>query len=113
MFFTVSSPFRVWFLLGQPNFGVVEIDWDATPVSLKMEVRDANGVAVVGVNISLSSLRPGNSEYLSNSNTGKYHRHCLLEVSLGWIVRHRLAILFYSTLTCKFRNMQLCSEILC
>ncbi|KAG6591176.1 hypothetical protein SDJN03_13522, partial [Cucurbita argyrosperma subsp. sororia] len=84
---------------GQPNFGVVEIDWDAIPVRLKMEVRDANGVAVVGVNVSLSSLRPGNSEYLSNSNTGKYHRHCLLEVSLGWIVRHRLAILFYSTLT--------------
>lgn len=102
-----------WFLLGQPNFGVVEIDWGATPVRIKMEVRDTNGLAVVGVNVPLSLLRPGNREYLSSNNTGEYQRHCLLEVQLGWIVRYRLAILFYSTLTCKLRNVQLWIEILC
>ncbi|CAK9325072.1 unnamed protein product [Citrullus colocynthis] len=84
---------------GQPNFGVVEIDWGATPVIIKMEVRDTNGLAVLGVNVPLSLLRPGNREYLSSNNTGEYQRHCLLEVQLGWIVRYRLAILFYSTLT--------------
>uniref|UniRef100_A0A0A0L0V4 Uncharacterized protein n=1 Tax=Cucumis sativus TaxID=3659 RepID=A0A0A0L0V4_CUCSA len=87
------------FLLGQPNFGVVEIDWGASPVRIKMEVRDTNGLTVVGVDIPLSSLRPGNNEYLSSNSTGEYQRHCLLEVHLGWIVRYRLAILFYSTLT--------------
>ncbi|XP_008453049.2 uncharacterized protein LOC103493872 isoform X3 [Cucumis melo] len=87
------------FLLGQPNFGVVEIDWGASPVRIKMEVRDTNGLTVVGVNIPLSSLRPGNNEYLCSNGMGEYQRHCLLEVHLGWIVRYRLAILFYSTLT--------------
>lgn len=89
-------------LLGQPNFGVVEIDWDATPVTIKMEVRDTNGLPAVGVNVSLSSLRSGNSEYLS---TGEYERHCVLESTLGWVVRYRLAILFCCTLTCKLQNM--------
>ncbi|KAL0545301.1 hypothetical protein IC582_015179 [Cucumis melo] len=84
---------------GQPNFGVVEIDWGASPVRIKMEVRDTNGLTVVGVNIPLSSLRPGNNEYLCSNGMGEYQRHCLLEVHLGWIVRYRLAILFYSTLT--------------
>lgn len=63
-------------------------------MSLKFNVRDKNGVAVTGVNISLSELHPSNSE----TQVGDNQRHCTLEVSLPWIKRHRLVILFSFTI---------------
>lgn len=81
------------FLTGLPNFGAVEIDWNATPVTLKIEVRDVNGNPVVGVATSLSELQLRNFNSSTTKKTRKHQRHCSLEVSLPWIVRYRLAIL--------------------
>lgn len=83
---------------GLPNFGTIEIDWESHPVSLKFNVRDKNGVAVTGVNISLSELHPSNSETHDRVKVGDNQRHCTLEVSLPWIKRHRLVILFSFTI---------------
>ncbi|KAK8705790.1 hypothetical protein V6N13_049382 [Hibiscus sabdariffa] len=79
---------------GQPNFGAIQIDWDASPVNLKMQVRDINGLPVTGVDISLSELQAWNSTIKG----GQEQKHCTLEVKLPWIVRYRLAILVYSVL---------------
>ncbi|KAE8704254.1 protein LYK5-like [Hibiscus syriacus] len=79
---------------GQPNFGAIQIDWDASPVNLKMQVRDINGLPVTGVDISLSELQAWNSTI----KAGQEQKHCTLEVNLPWIVRYRLAILVYSVL---------------
>ncbi|PON73264.1 Alkaline phosphatase D-related [Trema orientale] len=84
---------------GQPNFGAIEIDWAASPVTVRIEVRDTSGHPVAGVNISLSELRSGNiNSSATLKRSGEIQRHCSLEVSLPWIVRYRLAIFFYSTL---------------
>ncbi|KAM6543432.1 hypothetical protein CsatB_007879 [Cannabis sativa] len=87
---------------GQPNFGAIEIDWATTPVTVRSEIRDRSGQPVASVNISLSDLKWGKNMNINSSNTLKksanISRHCSLEVSLPWIVRYRLAILFYSTL---------------
>jgi alkaline phosphatase D len=88
-------------LLGQPNFGTIEIDWDAHPVSVKFDVRDTSGVSVTGVNIPLLGLHPSNSETHDGVKAGDNHRHCTLEVSLPWIKRYRLAIFFYFTIASK------------
>jgi alkaline phosphatase D len=88
-------------LLGQPNFGTIEIDWDAHPVSVKFDVRDTSGVSVTGVNIPLLELHPSNSETHDGVKAGDNHRHCTLEVSLPWIKRYRLAIFFYFTIASK------------
>ncbi|XP_019460986.1 PREDICTED: uncharacterized protein LOC109360498 [Lupinus angustifolius] len=76
---------------GQPNFGTIEIDWDSHPVTLKLKVRDKNGVAVTSINTSLVELQASNSE--DSVKVGHDRRHCNLEVSLPWIIRYRLAIL--------------------
>nr|QGH51295.1 HS1-1 [Sophora flavescens] len=83
---------------GQPNFGTIEIDWDSHPVTLKLNVRDKNGVAVTGVDISLVKLQVSNSETPDRVKAGHVRRHCTLEVSLPWIIRYRLAILVFFTL---------------
>ncbi|XVE94341.1 hypothetical protein REPUB_Repub02eG0001000 [Reevesia pubescens] len=79
---------------GEPNFGAIEIDWDAFPVNLKIQVCDINGLPVTGVDISLSELQAWNSTI----KAGQDQRHCSLEVMLPWIARYRLAILIYSVL---------------
>ena len=85
--------------LGQPNFGTIEIDWDSHPVTLKFKVRDKDSVTVTGVDVSLTELQPSNSEILDRVKAEHNNsKHCTLEVSLPWIVRYRLAILFFSTL---------------
>lgn len=85
---------------GQPNFGSIEIDWNATPVTLKIEVRDSNGLPAVGVNISLTELmQVRNATSPTTVGIGKYQRHCSLEVTLPPIVRYRLTILFYFVVT--------------
>lgn len=83
---------------GQPNFGAIEIDWDVTPVTLKIEVRDINGSSVTGVKISLSELQAGSANPVATVKAGEYRRHCSLEVTLPFIVRYRLAILFYNAI---------------
>lgn len=81
--------------LGRPNFGTIEINWNTTPPKLKLEVRDENGLPVIGLNISLSQLQVPKKETKVKRNEGKYQRHCSLEVDLPWIVRYRLAIIFF------------------
>ncbi|KAL9448790.1 hypothetical protein AB3S75_010849 [Citrus x aurantiifolia] len=80
---------------GQPNFGAIEIDWDATPVALKIEVRDTDGIPAIGVNISLSELQAQSVNSAATLRVGEHQKHCFLEVDLPWIVRYRLTILFY------------------
>ncbi|KAG7971314.1 hypothetical protein I3843_07G127900 [Carya illinoinensis] len=82
---------------GQPNFGAIEIDWDATPVTLKLEVKDINGLTVTGVKMSLLELQAGSINNVVTMRTGEYWRHCSPEVTLPWLVRYRLAIVFYSS----------------
>lgn len=77
---------------GQQNFGAIEIAWNATPPTVKFEVKDINGHPVTGVDILLSELQPGNLHH-SYCKGGKYQRHCSLEVDLPWIVRSRLVFL--------------------
>ncbi|PPS02065.1 hypothetical protein GOBAR_AA18592 [Gossypium barbadense] len=91
---------------GEPNFGAIQIDWDASPVNLKIQVRDINGLPVTGVDISLSELQAWNRTI----KAGQDQRHCTLEVKLPWIVRYRLAILVYSVLACKQFLMLLSTE---
>lgn len=87
---------------GQTNFGVIEINWDSVPVNLKFEVRDASGIPVISVNTSLLELQARNigSKDSVNDGTkaGEYQKHCSLEVTLPWIVRYRLTILFFCSL---------------
>ncbi|XP_071923846.1 uncharacterized protein [Coffea arabica] len=81
----------------KPNFGIVEINWDTAPVNLKFEVRDENGDTVIGVNTSLSQLKAQRTESKFTKVEGKYKNHCLLEVELPWMIRYRLAIMFFCT----------------
>lgn len=39
------------------NFGLIEIDWDASPVKINLSVKDKNGKAVIHKTIPLSELR--------------------------------------------------------
>lgn len=80
---------------GQPNFGAIEIDWNATPVTLKIEVRDIDGLPVAGIKMPLLELKAG-SVPAATVEAGKYRRHCSLESTLPWLVRYRLAILLFS-----------------
>lgn len=79
--------------IGQPNFGVIEVNWDANPVSLRFEVRGVSGDAVLSVTTSLPELKANKK---SQPDINK-QQHCSLELDLPWLVRHRLAILFCSS----------------
>lgn len=68
---------------------------------MKFEVRDTDGVSVTGVDISLSELQTSNVEARDRIKAGHYQRHCSPETSLPWIIRYRLAILFFFTLAGK------------
>ncbi|KAL9248882.1 hypothetical protein AKJ16_DCAP06466 [Drosera capensis] len=81
---------------GQPNFGAIRINWSASPVTLEVELRDAKGSAVIGVNMSLSDLQAGKLPLAQAGDFGKYW--CTREADLPWIVRYRLAILVFNTL---------------
>ncbi|KAG9455550.1 hypothetical protein H6P81_000058 [Aristolochia fimbriata] len=83
---------------GKPNFGAIEIDWAASPVTLKIETRDVNGDPVIGVTVSLSELQI-NRSVPKSMKIGKFQRHCSLETDLPWIARHKLAILFFGALS--------------
>ncbi|XP_031472510.1 uncharacterized protein LOC116244770 isoform X2 [Nymphaea colorata] len=81
----------------KPNFGAIEIDWDAAPVSLKIELRDVNGDPVNNVKVLLSDLHPGGT-YRTQPTAGTHKHHCSLEVDLPWLSRHCFAIVFYTSL---------------
>ncbi|KAF2312006.1 hypothetical protein GH714_027734 [Hevea brasiliensis] len=84
---------------GLPNFGAIEIDWSATPVTLKLEVRDTNGYPVTGVKFPLLELQSLSMNPVTSIKLGRHKSHCFLEVNLPWIIRYRLAILFYFSMT--------------
>ncbi|XP_020263193.1 uncharacterized protein LOC109839102 isoform X2 [Asparagus officinalis] len=81
---------------GKPNFGVIEIDWDASPQSIKIEVRDVNGNPVTGVELLLSELQSGYTH--KTLSRGVYQKHCTLEVDLPWFLRYRLSFLLFGAL---------------
>ncbi|XLR28211.1 hypothetical protein S83_056111, partial [Arachis hypogaea] len=65
-------------------------------LTLKLKIRDKNGHPVSGVNTSLRELQASNSETCSTEKTARCN--CTPESSLPWIVRYRLAILFFVSL---------------
>lgn len=83
---------------GQPNFGAIEIDWNATPVTLKIEARDVNGLPVTGVKIPLSALQDQGPDHGKNLKSRDFLRHCSLEINLPWVTRYRLTFLFFYAL---------------
>ncbi|KFK32929.1 hypothetical protein AALP_AA6G307500 [Arabis alpina] len=84
---------------GQSNFGAISIDWNANPITIRLEIRDVNGFAVLGTNVSLSELQARGSNSPTNPPTkGKSQRYCTLEVELPGTKRYRLAVLIYFTI---------------
>ncbi|KAL9225688.1 hypothetical protein vseg_001582 [Gypsophila vaccaria] len=78
---------------GKPNFGVIEVDWESHPLTLKIEVRDVNGVPVATNKILISDLQA------NNRSKSDHQKYCTLEVDLPWITRYRLAIIVFSGLS--------------
>lgn len=71
-------------------------------MTLKIEVRDIKGFPVTGVKAPLLELQAGSVDPVAAIKAGEYQRHCSLEVSLPWLVRYRLAILFYGAVAGMF-----------
>jgi hypothetical protein len=82
---------------GQPNFGAIEIDWDAVPTRIKLELRDVEGHSVHGVEFPISQLQPSGAHTIKKQEHA-FQRHCTLETELPWLTRHRLALLFFGTI---------------
>ncbi|GJM85410.1 hypothetical protein PR202_ga01856 [Eleusine coracana subsp. coracana] len=80
---------------GQPNFGAIEIDWDAVPHQIKLELRDVQGHFVHRVEFPISELQPSDVNAAKKQAHG-IQRHCTLETELPWFTRYRLALLFFS-----------------
>ncbi|ESQ44849.1 hypothetical protein EUTSA_v10003204mg [Eutrema salsugineum] len=84
---------------GQQNFGAISIDWNANPATIRLEVRDVNGLTALSTNVSLSELQPRGSKPLTDSTRkGKSQPYCTLEVELPGTTRYRLAVLIYFTI---------------
>lgn len=94
----------MFYAIGQPNFGVIDVNWDTVPVSMKLEVRDVRGMPVHSVIVPLSDLQTRHTGSEDGTRAGKPRRHCSLEVTLPWIIRYRLAILFFCTLAGTFKS---------
>ena len=45
-------------IYNQPNFGLIEIDWEKEDPSLKLEIRDVDGKVVTEVETTLNTLKP-------------------------------------------------------
>ncbi|CAM6106715.1 unnamed protein product [Calypogeia fissa] len=82
---------------GKRNFGTLEIDWDAEPVSVKMQARDLLGNVVTAVEVPLTMLQPG---ALDNQplRRGEIRRHCTPEVDLPWTRKYLMAYSFFCSL---------------
>ncbi|EHA8591324.1 Alkaline phosphatase D [Cocos nucifera] len=87
-----------WLTPSRPNFGAIEIDWDAVPQRIKVELRDETGDPVTGVDFLLSELHP-RSMNMTYREKGGYQHHCSLEIDLPWILRYRLAFVFFGTIS--------------
>ncbi|KAI5082213.1 hypothetical protein GOP47_0001956 [Adiantum capillus-veneris] len=74
---------------GKENFGTIEINWDAKPVSVIGQVRDVNGSYVAKEKILLADLRP---HAPTNSDLESNERHCQLESELPWFSKYFLAM---------------------
>ncbi|KAL1225082.1 hypothetical protein V5N11_019214 [Cardamine amara subsp. amara] len=84
---------------GQQNFGAISIDWNANPVTIRLEIRDVNGLTVLGTNVSLTELQARGANSLKDpTKKGKSQRYCTLEVELPGTTRYRLAVLVYFTI---------------
>lgn len=66
-----------------------------------MEVRDVHGEPVTNTHISLSELQTGLIKK-TNLTAGETRQHCSLEVDLPWLIRHRLALSFYTMILVIF-----------
>eukprot|EP00268_Persea_americana_P008829 TRINITY_DN13458_c0_g1_i3.p1 TRINITY_DN13458_c0_g1~~TRINITY_DN13458_c0_g1_i3.p1 ORF type:complete len:150 (-),score=4.80 TRINITY_DN13458_c0_g1_i3:24-473(-) len=87
---------------GQPNFGTIEIDWNANPVAVEVGVRDVNGDPATSVNVLLSELQASSANSKPTMNSGEIRHYCSLEIDLPWFIRYRLAILFYIAVSGMF-----------
>lgn len=85
-------------LYGYPNFGTFEIDWDAKPITVDVNVRDIHGTPMLGETLYLPDLQPG--YFKSQALRGRHvQRHCTLEYDLPWYRKYILAFNFFGTLT--------------
>ncbi|KAJ7523524.1 hypothetical protein O6H91_18G052800 [Diphasiastrum complanatum] len=83
---------------GKQNFGTLEIDWSADPVTIHAEVRDVLGKSALSQNITLAELQTEN--WRDNSGLSrKVTKHCTLEVDLPSYSRYILAFSFFSSVT--------------
>lgn len=79
---------------GQPNFGAIEIDWNAVPPRIKLELRDVEGHSVHSVEFPISELQPSEAHAIKRQ-IHTFQRHCTLETELPWLTRYRLALMLF------------------
>jgi alkaline phosphatase D len=87
----------VMYFSGQPNFGAIEIDWNAVPQQIKLELRDVQGHFVHRVEFPISELHPSDVHAVKKQARG-IQRHCTLETELPWLTRYRLVLLFFGAI---------------
>ncbi|KAF3323066.1 hypothetical protein FCM35_KLT13055 [Carex littledalei] len=79
----------------RPNFGAIEINWDASPPRAKIELRDVDGNSVNEISFLLSLLQAkevtGTREHASG-----YQQHCTLETDLSCLLRKKLALILWA-----------------
>ncbi|PWZ22950.1 hypothetical protein Zm00014a_039942 [Zea mays] len=80
--------------IGQPNFGAIEIDWNAVPPRIKLELRDVEGHSVHSVEFPISELQPSEAHAIKRQ-IHTFQRHCTLETELPWLTRYRLALMLF------------------
>ena len=86
------------FYTGHVNFGTFEINWEAKPVTINVNVRDIHGTPVLGETLCLPDLQPG---YFKSKTVRGSHvqRHCTLEYDLPWYRKYILAFNFFAAVT--------------
>ncbi|KAG0562548.1 hypothetical protein KC19_9G155400 [Ceratodon purpureus] len=85
-------------IYGHVNFGTFEINWEAKPVTINVNVRDIHGTPVLGETLCLPDLQPG---YFKSKTVRGSHvqRHCTLEYDLPWYRKYILAFNFFAAVT--------------
>ncbi|XP_066318786.1 uncharacterized protein [Miscanthus floridulus] len=82
---------------GQPNFGAIEIDWNAVPLQIKLELKDVEGRSVHSVEFPISELQFSDGHAIKRQ-PHTFQRHCTLETELPWLTRYRLALMLFVTI---------------
>ncbi|KAF3338715.1 PhoD-like phosphatase [Carex littledalei] len=103
VFWLVPSTMRVFSpscrhkscIYAKPNFGAIEINWDASPPRVKIELRDEDGNSVNEVSFLLSELQ-ANGVAGSREPASGYQQHCTHETDLPWLLRKRLALILWA-----------------